>query len=74
MPDRAALAVIRRHWGDSPERSGGVTDAAPIERYMTFKRLNNSGWRNIIGAYGPDGAQEYRDAMRKLGQTLGLED
>ena len=72
MPDRAALAVIRRHWGDLPERA--VPDAAPIERYMQFKRLNNAGWRNIIGAYGPDGAQEYRDAMRKLGQTLGLED
>jgi hypothetical protein len=74
-PDEAARAVVQRFWGDrGPSASAGVPHREPIERYMDFRRINNDGWRNIISAYGPDGAQEYREAMRRLGQTLGLED
>lgn len=74
MPDPTFQAIIRRFWGDrDPMEARDAMPMEPIERYMQFRRLNDRGWGRIIRMHGPDGAQQYRDAMRELGKTLGLE-
>ena len=74
MPDRAAQAVVKRFWGDYQPVDTTATSMMPIERFMQYKRLNDRGWQRIIERHGPDGAQQYREAMRELGRGLGLED
>ena len=75
MPDRAAQAVVKRFWGETDKFAApSGFEPAPIERYMQFRRLNNQGWKRIIGMHGVEGAQQYRDAMRDLGKNLGLEE
>ena len=74
MPDRAAQAVVKRFWGDYEPQQAQASQMAPIERFMQYKRINPQGWQRIIARHGPDGAQQYRDAMRDLGRGLGLED
>ena len=71
--DHMAQGVIERVFGQRRVQAQPALSLAPIERYLQFQSLNDTGWGRIIQRVGPDGARAYRDAMVALGRELGLD-